>query len=198
MKTTNSLVFFGLSSIFILNSLVSAKFASDNNSFTNSRQFYEDNGSKHSTDLPLENPRQGEPLHLSIVMLPTLHRHRRQGSTSDNNLLEFRRRSWRIPFFIRRYTQRTDPSSVNRRRSQPLSVTGPLSSLANMLVAEGRRRLQSESVNNRMRLLELGKRSPVVLNTAETLRSASGGSSFGLNLTRLDRLRNDKVDTFRM
>lgn len=77
----------------------------------------------------------------------------------ESNLLELTKRSWRAPFFIRSF-QPTKPnlSSMNRRRSQPLSVTGPLSSLANMLAAEGRRRQQSESINNRMRLLELGKR----------------------------------------
>ncbi|KAH3710013.1 uncharacterized protein LOC127858310 [Dreissena polymorpha] len=54
--------------------------------------------------------------------------------------------------------QETESPIMSRRRSQQLSVSGPLSSLANMLAAEGRRRMHAESFHNRMRLLDLGKR----------------------------------------
>ncbi|XP_053382323.1 uncharacterized protein LOC128549525 [Mercenaria mercenaria] len=88
-------------------------------------------------------------------------------STHQNALLLLGKRNWRFPtynFESRLRSKNLQPSSsstssVTRRRSQQLSVSGPLSALANMLEAEGRRRKQSESFNNRMKLLEIGKRS---------------------------------------
>ncbi|XP_060580144.1 uncharacterized protein LOC132736947 [Ruditapes philippinarum] len=83
-----------------------------------------------------------------------------------NALLSLGKRNFRLPFFkinFGRFAQSyPSTSSVSRRRSQQLSVSGPLSALANMLAAEGRRRKQSESFNNRMKLLEIGKRTSEV------------------------------------
>lgn len=83
-------------------------------------------------------------------------------------LLKLGKRNWRFPLFrfgssmsgdvFSRYPIQPN-AQILRRRSQQLSVSGPLSALANMLAAEGRRRQQSESTHNQMRLLELGKRS---------------------------------------
>lgn len=92
---------------------------------------------------------------------------RRTGERNEhhNALLSLGKRNWRLPVYnfgrkLRASVLRpSNPSAISRRRSQQLSVSGPLSALANMLAAEGRRRKQSESLNNRMKLLELGKRS---------------------------------------
>ena len=79
-----------------------------------------------------------------------------------NALLSLGKRNFRFPFFkFGKFFHSSSPS-VTRRRSQQLSVSGPLSALANMLAAEGRRRKQSESFNNRMKLLEIGKRTSEV------------------------------------
>lgn len=92
-------------------------------------------------------------------------RRNNERSAHQNALLSLGKRNWRLPIynFGRKLSSAllrpSYPSSVTRRRSQQLSVSGPLSALANMLAAEGRRRKQSESINNRMKLLELGKRS---------------------------------------
>ncbi|XP_052765551.1 uncharacterized protein LOC128206883 [Mya arenaria] len=78
------------------------------------------------------------------------------------------KRAWRFPqydfgrifssSFLRKPVVSKAPT-FSRRRTQQLSVSGPLSALANMLAAEGRRRVQAQSFHNRMRLLDLGKRS---------------------------------------
>lgn len=83
------------------------------------------------------------------------------------HLLKLGKRNWTFPslkFGTRMFGSLFGQSPLRtrsqfiRRRSQQLSVSGPLSALANMLAAEDRRRLQSESTHNKLRLLELGKR----------------------------------------
>lgn len=87
-------------------------------------------------------------------------------SAQHNALLSLGKRNWRLPVYNFGHRLSTNifrnigrSPSVTRRRSQQLSVSGPLSALANMLAAEGRRRKHTLSLNNKMKLLELGKRS---------------------------------------
>ncbi|KAL3891030.1 hypothetical protein ACJMK2_003293 [Sinanodonta woodiana] len=82
-----------------------------------------------------------------------------EGPHSD--LLKIGKRSWRNPFLNRPYKVVKLPKFpvLTQRRADQLSISGPLSNLANMLAAENRRRMHAESSLNRQRLLELGKRS---------------------------------------
>ncbi|KAL4217761.1 hypothetical protein ACF0H5_022500 [Mactra antiquata] len=94
---------------------------------------------------------------------------RRQGERSAQHsaLLQLGKRSLRLPVFdfsksnLKSSASEQYPqiSTVTRRRSQQLSVSGPLSALADMLAVEGRRRKEQESMHNRMMLLQTGKRS---------------------------------------
>ena len=99
-------------------------------------------------------------------MLQQPERHREEYSRAK--LLKLGKRNWRFPTFklgtrmlsnvFGMYPFRTD-SKITRRRSQQLSVSGPLSALADMFAAEGRRRQLTESKHNKKMLLDLGKRS---------------------------------------
>ena len=92
-------------------------------------------------------------------------------SVSKDYSFQVMKRKWRVPnlelarFIQQRLYTRPEavdeprPHAIARRRSQVLSVSGPLSALADMLAAEGRQRFHQESHLNRMRLRELGKRS---------------------------------------
>lgn len=93
---------------------------------------------------------------------------RQQAEYNRAKLLKLGKRNWRLPAF--RFGShmlsnvfglspfRTDPK-ITRRRSQQLSVSGPLTALADMLALNGRRRQLNESTQNKKMLLELGKRS---------------------------------------
>ena len=174
MKTPYGFFVTGISLVFVLNSLVRAGYTSNLEEFTYSQELKHEGEGAHS-DLPSKTYLLSRLMHQSDNA-----QHKR--IETDANLIELGRRSWRVPFFIRNFQPPSDPSTVNRRRSQPLSVTGPLSSLANMLAAEGRRRQQHESVNNRMRLLELGKRSLDLAKSANDLDTEAHESTLNLNL----------------
>ncbi|KAK3595668.1 hypothetical protein CHS0354_026885 [Potamilus streckersoni] len=77
-----------------------------------------------------------------------------------SHLLKIGKRSWRNPILNRPYKVIQIPKIpvVTQRRADQLSISGPLSNLANMLASENRRRMHAESSLNRQRLLELGKR----------------------------------------
>ena len=152
-------------SIFILNCGVLGYYTSDIESYTDAQiQKSNDHIDTDSLDLDFNIPDKFSPFKIKSEISDNGNKlTKEETDVSDksesrvkSNLLK---RSWRVPFFLRSFKprQRPDPS-VNRRRTQTLSVSGPLSSLVSMLAAEGRRRQQSESMNNRMRLLELGKR----------------------------------------
>lgn len=171
----NQLIVFCVTSVFILKCGVLGFYTSDIESLTDAHlQKTEESGNSMDLDLPAKGIDSSVELRNNKNMLSTddtIYLRDILRPRIKSNFLNLERRSWRVPFFIRRYKTSPDPSTVNRRRSQQLSVTGPLSSLASMLAAEGRRRQQSESINNRMRLLELGKRDTTGLRGAKSLES---------------------------
>ena len=166
-----TVTFIWATTMFILNCGVLAFYTSDIESIYDA-QLQKSNVNTDSTDLDFTLPDKFSPF--------KINNHGNELTTDDDdeadnsetrvnsNLLK---RSWRVPFFLRSFKPRPRPDpSVNRRRSQTLSVSGPLSSLVSMLAAEGRRRQQSESINNRMRLLELGKRDTTSVRDSTRLK----------------------------
>ena len=99
------------------------------------------------------------------------------------------KRSWRFPLMGLNFLKlRTKPSKVDksimRRRTNHLSVSGPLSALANMLAEEGRQRKQSQSMANRMKLIELGKRNDETYNPFEDEHIENSSTDLSLDLYR--------------
>ena len=103
----------------------------------------------------------------ALIQSDRQNRRKTEKSGFKSELLKIGKKSWRYPNYSFQFKKpkldatsfMTSFPSISRRRAQQLSVSGPLSALANMLQAEGRRRKMTESHSNRMRLLELGKRS---------------------------------------
>ena len=172
-----TVTFLWATTIFILNCGILAFYTSDIESFHDAQlQNANDNGNSVDLDFTLADKVSPVKIGDDGNTLTTEDVDDTDSSRVKSNLLK---RSWRVPFFLRSFKPRPDPS-VNRRRAQTLSVSGPLSSLASMLAAEGRRRQQSESINNRMRLLELGKRDTSRLEGMSNLETDINDSEYDL------------------